>query len=229
MPSNKELSGTKPSDAKSSGTELVNKKPRRGRPPKAGRENTDTRAELIRSGLEHLTEFGFSASGIDTILKKVGVPKGSFYFYFASKEAFGHAVVNSYASYFAEKLQRTLKDESVAPLARVALFVDDASAGMKKHDFTRGCLVGNLGQEVDSLPESFRGRLIEIFSEWQEHLRECLQAAIEAGELAAHADCDWLAEVFWSGWEGAVSRAKLEKSARPLASYLKFYLAGLPK
>ncbi len=204
-------------------------KPRRGRPPKAGRENSDTRAELIRSGLAHLTESGFSASGIDTILKKAGVPKGSFYFYFASKEAFGHAVLNSYASYFAEKLERTLRDESASPLARIGLFVASATAGMEKHDFTRGCLVGNLGQEVDMLPESFRGRLKEIFADWQGHLSSCLQAAVEAGELAADADCEWLAEVFWTGWEGAVSRARLEKSARPLESYLKFYLAGLPE
>ena len=43
---------------------------RRGRPPKIPRENADTKAHLIRVGLETLTEFGFSATGLDTILKK---------------------------------------------------------------------------------------------------------------------------------------------------------------
>jgi TetR/AcrR family transcriptional repressor of nem operon len=56
---------------------------RRGRPPKIARENQDTKAELIRSGLEQLTKNGFASSGIDQILKKVAVPKGSFYHYFA--------------------------------------------------------------------------------------------------------------------------------------------------
>lgn len=204
-------------------------KPRRGRPPKAGRENTDTRAALIRSGLEHLTENGFAGSGIDTILKKVGVPKGSFYFYFASKEAFGHAVLNSYASYFAGRLCKALTDNSVSPLNRIGVFVSSAGEGMEKYHFKRGCLVGNLGQEVDALPESFRSRLTEIFVDWQRHLSRCLQAAQQEGELSASADCDILAEVFWTGWEGAVSRAKLEQSTRSLDLYLQFYLAGLPR
>ncbi|MFT6342108.1 MAG: TetR/AcrR family transcriptional repressor of nem operon, partial [Glaciecola sp.] len=55
-------------------------KPRRGRPSKPPL-NTDTKALLIRSGLEHLTEYGFTASGIDAVLKRAGVPKGSFYYY----------------------------------------------------------------------------------------------------------------------------------------------------
>ena len=64
-------------------------KPRRGIPPKISQENHDTKAELIRSGIEHLTKHGFASSGIDQIVKKVGVPKGSFYLYFANKETFG--------------------------------------------------------------------------------------------------------------------------------------------
>lgn len=50
----------------------------RGRPPKSSRQFSDTRAELIKSGLELLTENGFISSGIDTIVKNVSVPKGSF-------------------------------------------------------------------------------------------------------------------------------------------------------
>ena len=136
-------------------------KPRRGRPPKIIRENNDTKAELIRSGLEQLTEYGFASSGIDQILKRVNVPKGSFYHYFASKEAFGQAVIESYANYFARKLDVCLLDESYSPLARLHNFVEGAKVGMARHQFKRGCLVGNLGQEVDLLPESFRQQLID--------------------------------------------------------------------
>ena len=84
---------------------INNTKLRRGRPPKVSRDNPDTRAALIRSGLEQLTEHGFAASGIEPILKKVGVPKGSFYHYFASKEVFGQIVLQNYADYFLTKLK----------------------------------------------------------------------------------------------------------------------------
>ncbi|MEO2268016.1 TetR/AcrR family transcriptional regulator [Pseudoalteromonas sp. YIC-656] len=204
-------------------------KPRRGRPPKSHSNEHDTRTALIRSGLEQLTESGFAASGIDGILKKVGVPKGSFYHYFASKEAFGMAVLDSYATYFAKKLDLFLLDESHSPLERVRNFVIDAQQGMAKHEFKRGCLVGNLGQEVDLLPESFRQPLIQVFSNWQQKLAQCFYAAQHNGELAASAQCDALAEYFWIGWEGAVSRAKLVKSSAPLESFYSQFMMSLPK
>lgn len=204
-------------------------KPRRGRPPKVSRENQDTKAELIRSGLEQLTEKGFASSGIDQILKKVGVPKGSFYHYFSSKEAFGQTVIQSYARYFENKLDTCLLDESYPPLTRIGNFVEDAKIGMARHQFKRGCLVGNLGQEVDLLPLSFRQQLIDIFLSWQHRLANCLKEAQSQGEISTTADCALLAEHFWVGWEGAVSRAKLVQNTKPLENYLNHYILGLPR
>jgi TetR/AcrR family transcriptional repressor of nem operon len=204
-------------------------KARRGRPPKVMRENQDTRAELIRSGLEYLTEYGFSSSGIEPILKKVGVPKGSFYYYFANKEAFGQAVIQNYAHYFINKLDVCLLDESYPPLVRISNFVESAKIGMERHQFKRGCLVGNLGQEVDLLPESFRQQLIDILLSWQQRLANCLQQAQAQGSIAATANCELLAECFWVGWEGAVSRAKLVQDSQPLANYLNHFMMALPK
>ena len=59
---------------------------RRGRPPKRGESPFDTRELLLRAGVEALTAKGFSATGIDEILRRVGVPKGSFYHHFKDKE-----------------------------------------------------------------------------------------------------------------------------------------------
>jgi TetR/AcrR family transcriptional repressor of nem operon len=204
-------------------------KPRRGRPPKVSRENNDTRAELIRSGLEQLTENGFASSGIDQILKKVKVPKGSFYHYFASKEVFGQAVIENYATFFAKKLDGCLLDESYPPLTRISNFVEGAKMGMVRHQFKRGCLVGNLGQEVDLLPESFRQQLIDIFHNWQDRVANCLRAAQVQGEISSAADCELLAEFFWIGWEGAVSRAKLVQDTKPLENYFNHFIAALPR
>jgi TetR/AcrR family transcriptional repressor of nem operon len=204
-------------------------KPRRGRPPKVSRENNDTRAELIRSGLEQLTENGFASSGIDQILKKVKVPKGSFYHYFASKEAFGQVVIENYATFFAKKLDMCLLDESHSPLTRISNFVEGAKQGMVRHQFKRGCLVGNLGQEVDLLPESFRQQLIDIFHNWQDRIASSLREAQAQGEISSVANCDLLAEFFWIGWEGAVSRAKLVQDTKPLDNYFNHFIATLPR
>ncbi|MBU2878847.1 MULTISPECIES: acrylate utilization transcriptional regulator AcuR [Aliiglaciecola] len=203
--------------------------PKRGRPPKVARENQDTRAELIRSGVELLTEQGFFASGIDKILKKVGVPKGSFYHYFASKEVFGRAVIESYASYFAKKLDSHLLNSDIDPIQRISNFVEDAKSGMQKHQYKRGCLVGNLGQEVDVLPESYRQLLLNIFTDWQARIEACLLEAQQQKLISAKANCQLQAEFFWVGWEGAVSRARLVQDAEPLNNFLSQFIAGLPR
>jgi len=200
-----------------------------GRPPKIPRENLQTREMLIRCGTEILTEQGFMATGIDTVLKRVGVPKGSFYHYFDSKEAFGQAVLESYAGYFARKLDRWLLDASLPPLQRLRGFVDEAKAGMARHEFRRGCLVGNLGQEVTLLPDSYREQLDAVFRSWELRLSRCLQAAQASGELAADADCEALASFFWIGWEGAVLRARLVRSDVPLEIFMQGFVRSLAR
>ena len=184
---------------------------RRGRPPKRGDGLFDTRGLLLRAGVEALTEKGFSATGIDQILRRVGVPKGSFYHYFESKEAFGGALIDAYGAYFARKLARFFADQSRSPLDRLRAFIANAQAGMAKYDYQRGCLIGNLGQEMGSLPESYRAQLSAVFADWQSHLACCLSAAQAAGEISPATDCDELAAFFWIGWEGAVLRAKLDR------------------
>jgi TetR/AcrR family transcriptional regulator, transcriptional repressor for nem operon len=200
---------------------------RRGRPPKHADCQLDTRESLLRAGVEALTVKGFSATGIDEILRRVGVPKGSFYYYFESKEAFGAALIDRYASYFARKLARHFEDESRPPLARLMAFIEDAQAGMAKFDYQRGCLIGNLGQEMGALPESYRARLGEVFTDWQDRVASCLLAAKVAGEISELADCEQLAAFFWIGWEGAVLRAKLERNSSALKIFTAVFFAGL--
>ncbi|WP_067041833.1 TetR/AcrR family transcriptional regulator [Moritella sp. JT01] len=202
-------------------------KPRRGRPPKVTRENSDTRALLIRSGVEVLTESGFAAAGIDGILKKVGVPKGSFYHYFKSKEDFGQAVIDNYANYFAAKLDKCLLDESLAPLQRIVKFADEAKQGIVKFEFKRGCLVGNLGQEVATLPDSYRLVLQNIFAVWQTKMQACLETALLQGDIKNDVNCGQQAEYFWIGWEGAVMRARLVQSVQPLDLYIASFIASI--
>jgi len=210
--------------------EIIAKPRRPGRPPKHARPHDfDTRQVLIRCGVETLTEQGFMATGIDSILKRVNVPKGSFYHYFASKEAYGLAVLENYADYFAKRLDRWLLDESLSPLERLVGFVQDSKASMARHDYRRGCLVGNMGQEVTVLPQGFRAALEAIFIDWQQRLGRCFDAARQAGELPRHTDTAELAAFFWIGWEGAVLRARLIQSDSPLNIFIAGFLRGLPR
>jgi len=177
--------------------------------------------------MELLTEQGFTATGLDAVLKRAGVPKGSFYHYFVNKDAFGMAVMDAYDDYFKRKLDRWLLNEERAPLERLEDFVADAARGMGRHRFTRGCLVGNMTQELGALPHGFRERLDAILVGWQNAVGHCLKAAQAQGSISRALDADQLAEFFWIAWEGAVMRARLVQTDRPLATFIQAFLSSL--
>ncbi len=202
---------------------------RRGRPPKELAGYSETRDTLLRAGVAALTEKGFSATGIDEILRSVNIPKGSFYHYFGSKESYGAELIELYAAYFARKLERILTDPSRTPMDRLRDFVADAEAGMRRYRFRRGCLVGNLGQEMNALPETYRKQLRNVFLDWQARTERCLLEAREHGQIPADKDCKALAEFFWIGWEGAVLRAKLDGGPGPLRVFANGFFSMLDR
>jgi TetR/AcrR family transcriptional repressor of nem operon len=174
------------------------------------------RQRLIDTGTELFTQKGFSSTGLDEIVQAAAVPKGSFYYYFGSKDAFAHAVIDNYARYFARKLDRTLGNAALSPLQRLRAFSQDATQGMQRFDFHRGCLVGNLGQELGGLEDHFRRRLLAVLDDWRDRVRGCIAEAQASGEVSTPLDAALLAQFFWSAWEGAVLCAKLERSTRAL-------------
>ncbi|MBG6073754.1 MULTISPECIES: TetR/AcrR family transcriptional regulator [unclassified Polaromonas] len=171
---------------------------------------------LIDVGTALFTQKGFFNTGLDEIVQTAGVPKGSFYYYFGTKEEYVFEVIKNYETYFAKKLDRALNEESLTPLKRLKSFTEEATNAVQRFEFKRGCLVGNLGQEMASLEDGVRVRLLELLNEWQHRFSSCIDDAKAAGEISTSVDSQQLAQFFWSAWEGAVLCAKLERSTKPL-------------
>lgn len=197
--------------------------PRRGRPRKSP-DDLLSRKKLISTGLAYLTERGFSDVSVDEILMAAGATKGSFYHHFRSKADFGMALVEAYHDYFAGKLRYWFEKGDLTPLEQIKAFIKDAEQGMARHGFARGCLIGNLGQEMAALPPELSKRLIEVLEEWQKITAACLKEAQAQKQISLRQDADGLAEFFWIGWEGAVLRAKLERKPEPLRHFAKGFL-----
>ncbi|WP_258234543.1 MULTISPECIES: TetR/AcrR family transcriptional regulator [Cupriavidus] len=185
------------------------------------------REDLLRIGVAVFTEKGFYNTPIDEIVAAAGVPKGSFAYYFGSKDAYTVQVIGRYAEYFNKKLDRILSDTSVEPIDRVKAFMDEATAGMERFEFRRGCLVGNLGQELAALDETFREVLLSTIQGWQSRVQACLEEAQHTGQLSAAVDTKGLARLFWYAWEGAVLGSKLEKSRGPLDAVSQAFIGQL--
>jgi len=179
-----------------------------------------TRDVLLEAGRQVFLERGYNHSGIESILHAAGVPKGSFYYYFPSKEVFGLEVLNRFVSVIEAELDRHLGDRTVPPLERLRRYGESVCQRLETRQCRNGCLVGNLSQELADQNEAFRERLAEIFRAWADKYAACLREAQELGEIPDGLDADDLAEFWLCGWQGAVLRAKTARSTAPLRTFL---------
>lgn len=180
------------------------------------KRDPNKRSELIKVGVALFTEKSFYNTTVDEIVALGGVPKGSFHYYFGTKDVYVFEVIQAYSAYFLKKLDRWLGDQSMDPIERIRMFTDDAANGMVRHRFKRGCLVGNLSQELGALDQRFRIALLSVLNEWRGRIQSCLDEAKETGHIHADLDTACLAQYFWNAWEGAVLCSKLEESRAPL-------------
>ncbi len=60
------------------------------------KSSADMRQHLIDIAKALMAEKGYTAVGLAELVAAAGVPKGSFYYYFKSKEEFGQALLDDY-------------------------------------------------------------------------------------------------------------------------------------
>ena len=181
----------------------------------------DARSRLIEAGLEGLLAAGFNSTGVADIVAAAGVPKGSFYYYFDSKEAFACAVVDRWAARNTARRQALfVANRSMPPLRRLRAYLETYATALGERGHVGGCLLGNLSAEIADHSETVRGRLRAAFAEWQTMLHDLLVEAQARGDLRAGLEPEALAAYLVDGWEGALLRMKAEKSDRPLRLFI---------
>ena len=108
---------------------------------------THPRERLIRTASTLVHRQGWTLTGINQILTEAGIPKGSFYYYFRSKEALGVAVLERHHENLAQLMQRTLLDAEQPPMASVSAFFLELSNGPLAEIYRFGCPAGNMACE----------------------------------------------------------------------------------
>lgn len=186
-----------------------------------------TRTHLIDVGLELMRKHGYGATGLQEILHAAGVPKGSFYHHFGSKEAFTDAVVERYFTLAAEHARKVLGNTRQAPLNRLRRYFEELITTAGQSAAIPGCLLGSLSLEVAGSSLLLQGRLSSSFTHWQSAVASVLREAVANGELPKSAKPDSLAGFVLNSWEGALLRSQADKSDAPLKDFLHFVFEGL--
>src|SRR6202140_1963575 len=155
------------------------------------------RDQLIESAVEVFHARGFNGCSVQDIVEAAGVPKGSFYNHFDSKEALGVEVVRAYTAlvgaYVVAAGAADILSGDGAPLERIrayfeAVIEQNASCGVRK-----GCLLGNFATELAPHSGDIAKAVPAALDNWSAAVAQALAQAQEAGDLSKHADVDALA------------------------------------
>jgi TetR/AcrR family transcriptional repressor of nem operon len=189
--------------------------------------NPEVRGRLLQAGLDVVHARGFAASGVKDITDAAGVPKGSFYAYFPSKEAFGAALLDHYWSDIRTRLLPLLHADGSAE-QRITRFFHALADEHEAGDFLLGCLIGNMSLELGGSSEPVRSELVRILDGWNEALTACVRSGQgDAGDIRNDLDAAELASLLVEGWEGAALRGKVTRSRAPYDRFEKVTVPAL--
>ena len=183
------------------------------------------REQIVQAGLKCLAKKGFNGVGVQDITDAAGVPKGSFYNHFESKEALGAEIVERYG---ADKRRRELlADKSIPPLERLRRHYERLNAIFVEAKFERGCILGNFSAELANQSDVIRDSLRRLYERWTKDVEATIAEAQEQGAVAKTLTAAELAAFLLDAYEGALLRARVERDGHAFERFMKFAFTKL--
>jgi TetR/AcrR family transcriptional repressor of nem operon len=159
---------------------------------------------------------GFAAVGLNEILKTAGVPKGSFYHYFESKEHFGSELLKSYFDQYMISISEQLAEDGSPAVERLIRYFDNWKSTQCNDTTIDKCLVVKLSGEVTDLSESMRLALKQGTQRVINQLSTCLQQAVDNHEVSLNAEAQTIIEEIYYLWIGATLMTKVNHNQHAL-------------
>jgi TetR/AcrR family transcriptional repressor of nem operon len=174
------------------------------------------REKILTEGMRVVHERSFASASVRDIVQAAGVPQGSFTNHFTSKDAFGLEILEMYCARRRELMAATLLNEELTPLSRLRAYIDATDPTVDEARMKRGCLIGNFSIEANASSELIRERVSAAFREVERAMESVLSAAVAAGEILPSINIRDVAGFIVESLQGAILRAKAERSAAPL-------------
>ncbi|WP_040262538.1 TetR/AcrR family transcriptional regulator [Pseudomonas massiliensis] len=184
------------------------------------RESSDTRQEILEVGQRIMAAKGYSAVGLKEILAAADVPKGSFYHYFESKDAFGEALLEDYFQDYLEELDQILAQPGLSMAQRLMNYWKAWQQNQSFLECQGKCLAVKLGVEVADLSEPMRAVLQRGTSGITDRLALAIEAGIAEGSLTIDGDPYAVAQSLYQLWVGASVMVKIARNMKPFETAL---------
>jgi len=180
-----------------------------------------TKQKIVEAGLDLFERQGFNATGIQQITTVVGVPKGSFYNYFSSKEDFCVAIITYYTEKNSRKWQELLIGGGKDPYLALRFTWEQLILQYENAEPKKGCLLGNFAAEISEASEECRLAMEQSVEKFKEILVRQLGLAQKQSKVRQDLTTEEIADLLWNCWQGSLLRMKIEKSTMPLKNVIK--------
>ena len=192
-------------------------------------EQPSAKDHILDCGERLIASKGFVGVGLAEILCVAGVPKGSFYHYFGSKERFGEALLERYLDRYLGRLDALLKADGTPARSRLMRYwsywnitqCDIATDDRTESAAGAKCLIVKLSAEVADISEAMRLTLRDGTDRVIERLAQCLQEARVDGSVPPSLVADATALTLYELWLGASLLAKLRRDGSPFEHALR--------
>ncbi len=178
----------------------------------------DAKADfLLEKGMEILWSKGYNATSVNDIVKAAEVPKGSFYFYFESKEDFVIKAIEKYFSLMFPPEKEILGDKTKSPKKRLIDFHEYRVNVLKSEmDCQKGCMACNLSSEMAEHSEKIRNAILVKTKLVLSRITEVVQEAKDLGEITNPMKAEDIAAFIEDAGKGAMVTMKEMKSSYPI-------------
>ena len=176
----------------------------------------DTRQHILETARGIVVGKGFSAVGLSEILDAAGVPKGSFYHWFRSKEQFGEALIDHHFESYLRQVDGCFAERGRTAGQRLLEFFGQWHATQRGDKVQSRCLVVKLSAEVCDLSEPMRVALERGIAQVLALLAACLADGIATGEFARCPEPVDVAQQLYQQWLGATLLARVQRRDEPL-------------
>jgi TetR/AcrR family transcriptional repressor of nem operon len=169
-----------------------------------------TRAALIEEGIQQLSEHGYHGTGIKQVLDAVKVPKGSFYHYFGSKEAYVADIIIEYNHQALTMFDEFVNQSTLPALDQLKTIYSYMLNKFTDNSCQKGCLVGSIAAEIGNTYELCQQAMQASVQDWLTRLDSLISKGQLEGAIRSDIPSRDLAELIWSAWEGSLIKMKME-------------------
>ena len=189
---------------------------------RTARTQSPTKERLLDAAQALMLSKGFTATTVDEICGSAKLTKGSFFHYFASKEALGKALLERFCA-SGERQHASCCAQERDPLQRVYRYID--SLIRRSHDaaMSHGCLLGTFAQELCDESPQIRQVCANGFDQWTARFGEDLARAKRQRAPKAAFEPREVAEHLIAVLEGSLILAKAKRQPRIVARHLRHF------